>query len=197
MRSEETYAGFVAINAGIIQEVEHEGELRIMDEPTNANGIISPFIASNFDGAQIKDINFKGRLQNTHASITSFFNSFAGSINRMIVSWQDTMGTDFSNQNSIIPVFGATEMVCVKGSSMAGCHVGPMSYTLSPAGFTILDNSAVVANFTDWNMSGGFLPDMTKTWKLDGLITSGVTTSTEPPELMRTGGDFSQIGAGF
>jgi hypothetical protein len=195
MQLGEMAAGFVALNTGVIQEVDIDGEVSLNDLPTNDLGIIAPFIAIN--SGQIRDVSFRGRLNSNHAVITNFFPSFTGSVSRMLIKIDSFFGADFTTANSIIPISGTSEMLCVKGTSMPDCHNLPKTYEFSPGLFSISENGTNIGTFTDWNMTTGFLPDMTKTWQLDGAMVGGAYLSMEAPQLMRTGGDFSKIGKGF
>lgn len=195
MNTAEEYAGLVAYNNGVIKEVDQQGELRIMDYVSNTNGKLSPFIITTNSGSVISDIDFRGRFYSNRANITSFFDSFAGSINRMITSFDSGLsGANFSAANSIVPASGASEMVCVMGG-FADCP-SSITYDYSLAnGLTFNSSGSPIAglqDLADWNIGVGFLPDLSKTWKYE--IVSGANHS---PELMRTGGNFEELGKGF
>lgn len=196
MSSGETWAGFVADNAGSIDEVEQEGSLRIRDVLANTNGKISPFIATLSSSSVMRDIYFRGWLENYRAPIANFFDSFAGSLSRMILRFDSSNGVNFSTSGSIIPASGPVETICIKGASFPDCHNNAMTYEFTSAnGLTFKESGSAISGFqylTGWNIGGGFIPDMTKTWRMENP-----SSSTEPPELVRTGGDFIKIGAGF
>jgi len=196
MSMNEVWAGFVADNAGAIEEVEQEGGLRIRDASSNTNGKISPFVATLSGTSALRDIYFRGWFDNNRASISNFFDTFAGSLSRMILRFDFNGGVNFSTSGSIIPASGPVETICIKGSSFPDCHNNPMTYEFTSAnGLTFKESGTAISGFqylTGWNVGSGFLPDMTKTWRMENPA-----SSTEPPELMRTGGDFRKIGLGF
>jgi hypothetical protein len=199
MSLSERFGGFVAVNSGLIKEVEHEGDVFINDVPTNNQGKISPMIATLTSGSDLKDISFRGRMNaSNHANITTFFDTFAGTINRMILKFDSysANGTDFTAANSIIPSTGATEVICIGGTGMTDCHNNTMTYDYTAAnGLTFKEAGTAVSGFTyltNWIMQIGFIPDLTKVWNMEKD-----TNSSEEPKLVRTGGDFSRIGNGF
>lgn len=197
MTNTEYWGGLVAINDGLIEQIEFDGELKINDYTTNSNGTISPLIALFNSNSTIKDLYFRGRLNNVHSNITTIWGGgFFGSILRAIFS-MDSMnnGTNLTSTNAIIPSSGATQAICIKGSGMVDCHNNPMSYDHSTNGLTFKESGTPISGFQDltgWNVGIGFVPDMTKTWNLESA-----TNSQGEPSLMRTGGDFAKIGTGF
>jgi hypothetical protein len=192
----EQIGGLAAYNNGLIQEVDFDGAVAVLDHSANANGAISPFIVTTGTGSQLKDISYRGWFSSNRANINNFFSSFQGTINRMIVSFNMSTGTNFTTVNSIIPNTGVSEIICIRGMSMADCHNGTMTYDYTSAnGLTFYEASNPIAGFsylTGWNVGTGFIPDMTKTWQLEKAL-----NSTKEPQLMRTGGDFPKLGAGF
>jgi hypothetical protein len=196
MSNNEIWAGFVADNAGTIDEVEQEGGVRIRDVSSNINGKISPFVATMSGTSAMRDIYFRGWLENYRASISNFFDTFAGSVSRMILRFDFSSGVNFTTSGSIIPASGTSETICIKGATFPDCHNNTMSYEFTSAnGLTFKELGTAISGFqylTGWNVGGGFVPDMSKTWRMETPA-----SSNEPPELMRTGGDFSKIGAGF
>jgi len=197
MTNTEFWGGLLAVNDGVVEQVEFEGELKINDFSTNGNGMVAPFIALFNSNSVIRDLYFRGRLQNNHASITSFWGGgFSGSILRAIFT-MDSMnnGASLTSTNAIIPASGANQAICVRGSGMSDCHNNPMTYDLTANGLTFKESGSPISGFQDltgWNVGIGFIPDMTKTWNLDVS-----TNSQGEPKLVKTGGDFSKLGNGF
>lgn len=192
MTSNDQFGGFVAFNSGLIREVEFGGHVSILDYASNTAGSISPFIAV-MNGGELRDIHFRGSFSSIHQSITNFFSSFSGEINRMIIQFESVFsGVSFSSSSNIIPSSGSSEVLCI--GTVTGCHT-EVKYTHTAAGLTfneyISGTLSQISGFVDlpgWDVSTNFIPDQTKTWQLE---------PGKSLNLMRTGGDFDKLGAGF
>ncbi len=206
LSANETWGGVVGVNRGWLSEIQYEGSMTIRDFSDNTAGVVAPFIGRNIvdssmtNSGVISDIKYNGRFDSNKSPI-SLFMPTEGTYNRLVLTPQDLQGVIASA--NFIPT-GATHSICASYNTSfltTQClDRSKISAEYTNMGLTFKDTSTVISgldNMTDWNLSTGFLPDMTKTWKLHGQLSSGVFISNDLPDLMKGDGDFSDIGKGF
>ena len=195
--SNESWGGAVGINKGSLSEIQYEGSLKIMDLD-DSNGNVLPIIGQNIidntitNSGVISDIKYRGRFDSNKSPINSFMPA-NGTYSRLVLTPEDLQGLTASA--SFVPA-GATHSICASNNgALVNCRDRThISAEYTNMGLTFKDNSSAITgldNMTDWNLSTGFLPDMTKTWKLHGAF------SNDLPDLMKGDGDFPDIGKGF
>ena len=184
----EYWGGITGANSGNITESEVEGELKVTDMNINTNGMLAPIVGYNSSSATIGDVHYRGRFDSSKSVQTLAVSENNGSITRTIFQPKSTVG--FSAGSN---VFGGTtsDAICIVSGGSSGCHDSVGSLTMSYTSPTLTISSTgplgTVNYGSGWNISTGFLPDMTKTWQFEG----------GELHLMKVGGSFEKLGKGF
>lgn len=184
----EFWGGIVGLNNGNITESEIEGEMKIVDFNSNTQGKVSPIVGQNNTSSTIGDVHYRGRFDSSTSVQSLAIKQNSGSITRTIFQPKSTVG--FSAGSN---VFGGTtsDAICIVSGGSSGCHDSVGSLTMSYTSPTLTISSTgplgTVNYGSGWNISTGFLPDMTKTWQFEG----------GELHLMKVGGSFEKLGKGF
>jgi hypothetical protein len=183
------YIGSIAgKNSGNISEVQIEGSLFLKDLTSNSTGTIAPIVADN--SGSLQDIYYRGSFNSSFSTLSKAVYNSSGSLSRIIFKPNSLSGFDTSVGN----VFSGgsnnyTDTVCASSSGGANCFYSS-NFMITPSfpGFTFEDGTHTAYMTTsNWNYGLGFLPDLTKTWMVDG----------SDIKLIKTDGGFDKLGTGF
>lgn len=180
LKAEDNFAGVVAYNTGSLSEIDFEGDMEIRDVPSNALGILAPFVGTN--NGSISDVHIQSRMNLVSRVVNKLIPVNSGAVSRLYFNTEDT-STDFS--------FSSLDSFFTGVSDSPGiCHSVSSSFcTYNGINFINIDPVFDLGGktYSTWSFTDNFFAPSNTTWLLED----------DELSLRRTGGSFEKLGKGF